>query len=191
MTAEVYLETPRLVVREFGKDDGPAIHEYAADPEVARYVEWGPNTWEETQAFLLKKLDDRVAAPRISYELAIELKAEARLIGACRLGIRRTPTDRTADIGYVLNRRYWHRGYTTESVLVLLDFGFRELHLHRIFATCDVRNNASARVLEKVGMTREALFRQDRLQRGSWRDSYLYAILEEEWSSPPRLSGGT
>jgi RimJ/RimL family protein N-acetyltransferase len=188
VNAEVYLETQRLVLREFREDDGPAIHEYAADPEVVRYVEWGPNTWEETQGFLSKKLADRREAPRISYELALELKDEARLIGSCGLGIRQGLWDRTADIGYVLRRGYWHHGYTTEAALALVDFGFRRLQLHRIFATCDVRNVASARVLEKVGMRQEALFKQDRLQKGVWRDTYLYAILDEEWSAVGRLS---
>ena len=57
-----------------------------------------------------------------------------------------------------------------------------KLGLHRIFATCDTGNEASSRVLEKTGMRREAHFRQDNMIRGKWRDSYLYAVLEDEWS---------
>ena len=63
----------------------------------------------------------------------------------------------------------------------LLAFGFETLGLHRIAATCDTGNVGSARVLEKIGMRREALFREDSLLRGRWRDSFLYAVLEHEW----------
>ena len=65
-----------------------------------------------------------------------------------------------------------------------MGLGFGTLELHRIFATCDVRNVASARVLEKVGMRREGHLREDSCMRGQWRDSYVYGILEHEWSRP-------
>jgi RimJ/RimL family protein N-acetyltransferase len=64
---------------------------------------------------------------------------------------------------------------------LLLRFGFREMHLHRIFATCDPRNLASARVLEKIGMLYEGRMREVMLIRDGWRDSALYAVLEDEW----------
>jgi RimJ/RimL family protein N-acetyltransferase len=63
----------------------------------------------------------------------------------------------------------------------LLAFGFETLALHRIAATCDTGNVGSARVLERIGMRREAPFREDSLLRGRWRDSFLYAVLEDEW----------
>ena len=77
-------------------------------------------------------------------------------------------------------------GYATEASEALLAFGFDKLELHRVIATCDVGNASSARVLEKIGMRREAQFREDAWIRGVWRDSYLYAILEEEWRAVSR-----
>jgi RimJ/RimL family protein N-acetyltransferase len=69
----------------------------------------------------------------------------------------------------------------TEAARAVLRFGFTELKLHRIFATCRPANIGSARVLEKLGMQREGHFRQHRWMKGAWHDSYLYAILDHEW----------
>ena len=84
-------------------------------------------------------------------------------------------------IGYSLNRKFWGQGYATEAAEALVKFGFGQLNLHRIFATCDPFNVASARVLEKAGMQREGHFRQHKWVKGKWRDSLLYAILDCEW----------
>jgi RimJ/RimL family protein N-acetyltransferase len=62
----------------------------------------------------------------------------------------------------------------------VLHFGFRQLDLHRIYATCRPANVASQRVLEKVGMHREGHLRRHRWMKGRWQDSYLYAILKDE-----------
>ena len=80
------------------------------------------------------------------------------------------------------------QGYATEAARALVSFGFGTLRLHRVFATCDVRNVASARVLEKVGMRREGHCRGDKWVRGQWRDSYIYAMLEDEWSKSGSVS---
>ena len=69
----------------------------------------------------------------------------------------------------------------TEAVRAILDAAFRQLELHRVWATCDPRNHASHGVMEKAGMRREAHFRKNVMEKGEWRDSYLYAILAEEW----------
>jgi ribosomal-protein-alanine N-acetyltransferase len=112
--------------------------------------------------------------------LAIELKAEQRLIG--RTGF--TPLDlgtRTAVFAYVLHRSYGGRGYATEASRELLRFGFEVLGLHRIRAGCDTFNEESYRVMEKLGMRREAHFRKDALTQGRWRDTDIYAVLAEKW----------
>ncbi len=94
-----------------------------------------------------------------------------------------SPTQREASIGYVLRRDCWGRGYATEAGRGLLRFGFERIKAHRIFASCDVEHVRSIRVLEKLGMTREGRHRQDTWypSSASWRDSYYYAILEDEW----------
>jgi RimJ/RimL family protein N-acetyltransferase len=179
MIHAVTLETPRLILRELDAEDATAIQEYAADVEVVRHLDWGPNTPKDTEQFLATASAARAAVPRTAYHLAIVLKSSSRSIGGCRIEIR-SPASGNGDIGYVLARNAWGHGYATEATRALLAFGFQALGLHRIWATCDVENRASARVLEKIGMRQEGRLRQNVRRRGEWRDSYLYAVLEPQ-----------
>jgi [ribosomal protein S5]-alanine N-acetyltransferase len=174
------IETERLLLREFRAADEADIHAYACDPEVVRLMIWGPNTPEQTRAFLHNALKAQEQWPRPFVELAIELKDERRMIGSIGLRVK-DEANRAADIGYVLVRDCWGCGYMTEAARAILDAAFRELKLHRVWATCDPRNRASFRVMEKLDMRREAHLIKDVLEKGEWRDSYLYAILAEEW----------
>jgi len=177
---EIMLTSDRLLLRPFREEDWRDVHEYAADPEVCRYMAWGPNTEDETKAFISKAIAEQQQDPRLSYQFAVVLQTDAKLIGSC--GIRISDVHgREAWIGYCINRKYWGRGYGTEAAGALLRSGFEALNLHRIFATCDPENLASARVLEKNGMTREKLLRRHKRQKGKWRDSLLYAILKDQW----------
>jgi RimJ/RimL family protein N-acetyltransferase len=186
MTGDVTMETPRLVLRELAEGDAPAVQEYAGDRQVVSHLDWGPNTSENTATFLALAGATRRALPRTAYHLAIVLRSSGPLIGGCRIEIRSAASG-SGDLGYVLGRSHWGQGYATEAGHALLAFGFGRLALHRIFATCDVDNRASARVLEKLGMRREGRLRQNVRRREEWRDSDVYAILEPEWrerSSP-------
>lgn len=173
------LRSDRLVLREFRENDRAAVHEYASDLEVVRYMPFGPNTDEQTAEFIQRSMANREEDPRRSFELAVTLAGDGRLIGGC--GIRASsPQHSSGDMGYCLRRDAWGRGYATEAGRLLVDFGFDTLGLHRIWATCDVDNAASARVLEKLGMKREGEMREDSWVRGRWRSSCLYAVLENE-----------
>lgn len=97
------------------------------------------------------------------------------------------PDNREGWLGFCLNRHFWGKGYGTETANALLRFGFQQLDLHRIYATCDPSNNASAHVLEKIGMQREGHLREHKWAKGRWRDSLLYAILESEWKLSERM----
>ncbi len=183
MTQTAALEMPRLVLRELHDDGAPAVHAYASDAEVVRYLDWGPNTPEDTARFLTAARAARDAVPRTAYHLAIVLRTTGHLIGGCRIEIRNAASG-AGDLGYVLGRPHWGQGYATEAIRALVSFGFESLAFHRIWATCDARNAASARVLEKLGMKREGHLRHDVRRKGEWRDSYLYAILAPEWPGP-------
>ena len=91
-------------------------------------------------------------------------------------------TDNTYEIGWVFAPHAQGQGYATEAAFALLDDGFRTRRIHRVMATCQPENRASWRVMEKLGMRREAHFVQG-LPRpdGTWWDEYMYAILREEW----------
>jgi RimJ/RimL family protein N-acetyltransferase len=173
-------QTKRLLLRDFKEADWKAVHSYASDPEVVRYVDWGPNTVEETKSFIRRAIATQKEQPRRNYHFAIVLKTENRLIGACGIFVS-NPDNREGWIGFVLNRHFWGQGYATEAAKALVIFGFKKLNLHRIFATCDPANIASARVLEKIGMQREGRLREHKWVKGKWRDSLLYALLNHEW----------
>jgi RimJ/RimL family protein N-acetyltransferase len=89
--------------------------------------------------------------------------------------------NKIAEIGYCLNRSYWGKGYGTEVAASLIEFGFKDLKMHRIVAMCDPKNIGSWKIMEKNGMTREGVLRENKIIRGNWRDSYIYSILEHEW----------
>jgi len=174
------LTTDRLILRPYRESDFEAVHEYGSDPEVVRYTSFGPNTEEDTRSFLRRALEAAQEEPRLDYGFAIILQAENRLIGGC--GLHRSGTHpRIAELGYVLHRNYWGRGYATEAARALLAFGFEELSLHRIFARCDPANVASARIMEKIGMQREGHLREAEWHKERWWDLLLYAILDYEW----------
>ncbi len=176
------LPTERLVLREFTERDLQAVYEYASDPEVVCYMVWGPNTQEETRDFIRRAMASHGEKPRRDYQFAVVLKEEDRLIGSCGLQVS-NPDHQEAWIGYCFNRHFWGKGYATQVARRLLTFGFDELKLHRIFATCDPQNKGSVRVLEKAGIRREGRLHEHKRVKGRWRDSFLYAILDREWKA--------
>jgi RimJ/RimL family protein N-acetyltransferase len=174
------VRSQRLVLREFGPRDWPAVHAWASRPEVCRFQAWGPNTPEETQAFLQAVLVAAAARPRSDFTLAATLPGNDVPIGSGALYLR-DRRFRSGEIAYVLHPDQWGLGLGTELARRLLELGFDRFGLHRIYATCDPRNVASGRVLKKAGMTREGRLREAVLIRDGWRDSDVYGILEHEW----------
>jgi len=174
------IETKRLLLRELTATDEADIHEYASDPLVPQYDCWGPNTREQTHERLSKGLIKQQDWPRDDVTLAVELLEAGKLIGSVRLWVV-DDANGTAELGYSFNRSYWNRGFATEAARALLDPAFRIMKMHRVCATCDTRNVVSWRFMEKLGMRREAHFVRDKLQRGEWRDTFLYAVLQDEW----------
>jgi RimJ/RimL family protein N-acetyltransferase len=176
------LETPRLILRDMRESDFDAIHAYASDLEVVRFMNWGPNTPEVTRQVLDGWLKQARRWPRSGVTMAVHHKALDRLIGTIRFGLW-DEANGTGDVGYVFDRGYWNQGYCSEAAGAVVKMAFETLGLRRMLANCDVRNTGSWRVMEKLGMRREALFRQDVKAHDGWRDSYQYAVLASEWTS--------
>jgi RimJ/RimL family protein N-acetyltransferase len=173
------LETQRLILRDFVESDWQAVHNYASNPEVVRYLPFGPNTEEDTKNFLQTEIKMRRKRPRQHFGFAVTLKSDKQVIGACRISIT-NPSKEEGSIGYCLAKEFWGQGYATETARKLLDFGFKQLSLHRIFAFCDPKNTRSMRVLVKIGMRQEGYLREYEWIKGKWQDSLLYAILDRE-----------
>jgi ribosomal-protein-alanine N-acetyltransferase len=174
------VQTERLLLRPLSVDDAADVFAYASDPEVSRYTAWESHmTLDDSKAFLATVADlytTRQVAP-----WGVEHRADRKLIGTCGFA-NWNVKHRRAEIAYALSRRCWNRGYTTEAVRAVLDFGYRVMGVNRIEARCDVLNVASARVMEKAGMTFEGILRQHMLVKNAYVDLKLYSILREEWA---------
>lgn len=182
MEVLMQLESERLLLREFVIDDWAALNAYTSDPRVVKYMPFGPTTESGAREHLAQCLATAAEQPRRIYELAVVLRAENHLIGTATLALH--PEERRhASFSYLLHPKYWGQGYATEAMHTLIDFGFKVLQLHRLEDTCDTRNRASARVMEKLGMRREGHLRETIWKDGQWFDEYVYAILAHEWST--------
>ena len=176
------LETERLILRDFVKDDWQAVLEYQSDPLYLRYYDWTDRTPEAVQEFVGWFLDHQMQEPRIKFQLAVTLKSSNQLIGNC--GIRMgAPNALQADIGYELDPKHWNHGYATEAAHTIVDFGFSHFDLHRVWSWCVADNAGSAHVLEKLGMRLEGRLRENEHYRGRWWDTLMYAILADEWEA--------
>ena len=174
------LHTDRLRLREFVTADWPAVLAYQRDPRYLRYTEWADRTPGDAQRFVQMFLDQQQDQPRRKFQLAVVLKTGGQLIGNC--GIRQAAAGaREADIGYELSPDQWGHGYATEAARAIVQFGFAELKVHRIWAWCIADNVASARVLEKLGLKLEGRLREKEYFKGRWWDTLMYGILKEEW----------
>jgi [ribosomal protein S5]-alanine N-acetyltransferase len=172
--------TKRLHLREFRPEDWAAVYLYRSDPEVKRYDTFGPNTVAEVHEILACAVQWQAVSPRTHYFAAVVLLETQQLIGECGLFIRNEHDLTVAGLGYAFQPQVWGRGYATETVQALLQFGFGELHLMEIEAECNPANIASWRVLEKVGMERVATLAESSERR---KDAgFCYAIRADQWS---------
>lgn len=169
----------QISLREFQYDDWADINAYMSQEVVYRYQAWGPLTEEQMQTYAGIIINDSRINPRPRFAFAILDNRTENVIGMGEVHIR-SVQDRQGEIGYHLHPDYWGKGMATEAAKLLVKFGFNELQLHRIYATCDPRNVGSSRVLTKAGMTLEGRMRDTLLIQDGWRDSLMYSILEDE-----------
>jgi ribosomal-protein-alanine N-acetyltransferase len=147
------LEGERIRLRRFELADAPSVFEYGSDPEVTRFLDWGPTrSVAEARQFLEGVLQQYEQGTGLV--LAVEEKGSGRVVGNVALmGMERSR--RRAELGYVLNRACWGRGYVTEAGDLLLRHAFRQIRLEEVIAYVDPANERSRRVLVRLGMTRD------------------------------------
>ncbi|MDP9454879.1 MAG: GNAT family N-acetyltransferase [Actinomycetota bacterium] len=172
------LETGRLLLRALTPDDAAAIFAYASDPEVARYMVWEAHrSMEDTEAFLDLTMSHYESGDAPDWGMVY--KGDGRLVGTCGFVAWERGHAR-AEAGYVLHRGYWGMGLTSEALRAMISFGFERMDLNRIEARCIAENSASARVMEKAGMSYEGTMRGREFLKGEYRDMKLYAILKDD-----------
>lgn len=175
MKGHKILHTKRLVLRPFAFTDVNDVLAYASDPEWSRFLPVpSPYTMKDAEEFvarnILREQDDE-------HGLAIEL--DGRVIGG--IGLRLEPPIAVGSLHYSIARDHWNRGLITEAAQAVIDWGFTEFGLEKVYSWADVDNIGSWRVMEKIGMTREGTFRSHGLNRGVRQDFHYYGILRHEW----------
>ena len=177
------LATNRLRLRPFTRGDVDGVFAYRGRKDVARYLFDPPLSRDEcalaiqqraTQTGFLEE-GDRIV-------LAVETVDGGQLVGEVSL-IWRSVEARQGELGWIFHPDHQGLGYATEATNALLDLGFGPADMHRIFARCDARNDPSWRLMERLGMRREAHFREHGLFKGLWDEEFYYAILRDEWLS--------
>jgi RimJ/RimL family protein N-acetyltransferase len=180
------LESDRLVLRPFQEADIEPFAAYRSDPEIARYQSWEPPvTLEQATRFVDDMKNARPGVQGEWYQWAVERKATAGLIGDCAFQIM-APDPRQAEIGFTFAPAYQGQGFATEAVARLLAYLFGDLGLHRVVAITDAENLAAARLLERLGLRREAAFVENVWFKGAWGSEFSYALLHREWARKER-----
>jgi RimJ/RimL family protein N-acetyltransferase len=151
-----------------------------ADALLARNLDW-PATEEGVRAYWEQQRKVDPASDPEWMSLVLELKAEGRVIGHVGIGVRKIGERRQGIVGWLLGRRYQRQGLATEAARALITYGFDEMGLHRIMARTGRDNVRSWYLMERLGMRREAHFRESHVIDGKWRDEFVYAVLASEW----------
>ncbi len=163
------------MLRPFLREDVPDVFDYASDPMVSQFTTWSSPEAPEDSRALIEALIEK-ARMNLPVPWAIVLKETQQLIGATGFDAWDDAHAR-AEFGYSLSRRYWGQGLATEAAKAVVEFGFRDMGLHRIEAKCMVENVASERVLQKVGLAFEGILRGYWFKHGTYRDVKLYSTL--------------
>ncbi|MDD1502024.1 GNAT family protein [Lysinibacillus sp. CNPSo 3705] len=170
----MFIKTNRLLIREFEIQDWQAVYEYTSNPNVMKYIPEGVFNEEEAKKFVLENSGEQAKY------FPVILKSDNIVIG--HIVFHQYFGDHTYEIGWVLNPNYYNNGYASEAAKAVLNYGFKEMQLHRIIATCQPENIPSYRVMEKIGMRREGYFKKCIPNGDEWWDEYYYAVLKEEWA---------
>ena len=170
------IRTERLILRPVRESDYDDLYEFLSQLETDEFEGYPGITYENGRGYLRARLNS-------AEYYAMALKDTGKVIGNISVGGRAYAA---IEVGYIVNRRYQRSGYAYEALSAVMDAAFRA-GVHRIFAECDPRNLASWRLLEKVGMRREAHFRKNLWFRKDadgapvWKDTYVYAVLDSDF----------
>jgi RimJ/RimL family protein N-acetyltransferase len=165
-------------LRPLRPDDLPALHAIRSREDVVRWLYWDAPTEAQTQAWIEGVL---ARPPETGTALAVELRESGAPIGHVNLIV--DAANRQGEIGFLFHPDHQGRGYATEAGRALLAVAFEEYGLHRVYGRLEPRNEASARVLEKLGMRREAHLIENEWVKGEWQSECVYALLAREWAA--------
>jgi RimJ/RimL family protein N-acetyltransferase len=180
LTPTYPITTARLLLRPFQPADLDDLYAIQSREDVTRYLYWGARTRVEAAG----QLERRLAMDRLTGEgdiLVLAVVLDGTVIGDVNLNWR-SVEHQQGEFGFVFHPDHHGRGYAGEAAVEMLRLGFDDLKLHRIIGRADGRNTASARLMEKLGLRKEAYFVQNEVVKGEWTDEVVYAMLASEWA---------
>lgn len=171
------ITTERLLLRPLLPADAKDVQRLAGDEAISRDALNIPHPFEDgmAEAWVSGLGED-------SAVFAVTLKSSGRFIGVA--GLTAHKKDLKAEIAYWVGREFWGGGFASEAARAVLDYGFTEMNLNRIFGNCLSRNAGSARVMQKIGMKKEGTLVQDALHRGVFEDVDCYGLIRRDYEGP-------
>jgi RimJ/RimL family protein N-acetyltransferase len=178
------IATDRLLLRSFRPGDEDDVFAYRSVPGVVRYIPGEPKTREQVADLVAERATEgRVDEKSPILTLAVEL--DGRVVGDVLIHLDGLDgaDGRQAEIGWVFTPDVQGQGYATESARALVRAAFEELGVHRVWAQLEPENTASARICERLGMRREALFEKASWFKEQWTDLAVYGLRADEWNA--------
>jgi RimJ/RimL family protein N-acetyltransferase len=165
------------MLRRIDPSEAQALFSYRSDPAIYRYHTFRPKKIDEVEDFI-RRCSKNINVEGTWFQLGVYY--ENKLIGDIGLHFLE-PKNTLVEIGYTISKNEQRRGFGKESVLGALRYLFEKLEKHRVIASLDPGNEASIRLLEKIGFRKEGYFRKSVLIENTWEDNIVYALLEDEW----------
>lgn len=179
------IHTARLLIRPFQATDLDDLYAIRRVPEVVQYLYWDVQTRAETEeALKIKMTMTQLQAEGEGIALAVVQPESNCVIGEVSLFWASEPHQQ-GEVGFVFHPDYQGQGYASEATKAMLAVGFDDYDFHRIYGRCDARNVGSYKLMERLGMRREAHFIHNEIFKGEWGDEFVYAILQSEWRDQP------
>jgi RimJ/RimL family protein N-acetyltransferase len=171
--------TERLVLRPIQDDDKEQIFAYRSDAETNQFQGWIPTSLEDVERFIGKQ-PAVFNTPDSWFQLVIVEKPRGLIIGD--IGIHFIGSEQF-EFGITIHKQYQQHGYATEALRAVINHLFNDLHKHRATASIDPDNHHSIRLVERLGLRKEAHFKESLFFKGRWVDDLVYAVLKKEWTS--------
>jgi RimJ/RimL family protein N-acetyltransferase len=183
LTPDWPMHTERLLLRPFEEGDLQALHTMQSDEEVVRYLYQGVRSLDEVRTSLARKMNSvSIKGEGDGVTAAVILRDTGELVADISVWLLSEGHEQ-GELGFVVHPAHQRKGYATEASRRMLAFAFTTMRVHRVIGRLEARNVASARVMEKLGMRREAHFIENEWVKGEWQSEFVYALLAEEWTT--------
>lgn len=175
------IDTERLTLRLIKESDLNDIFSYCQNPNVARFVTWEPHqTLKDSQKLIDYALSNYSQGRIEPIAVCLKNDPEKKVIGTVGL-IAVSPKNRTFELAYAIDEKYWGKGFVVEASKPIIDFAFKHYAMERLQCRCRVENPQSSRVMEKLGMSFEGIARSAMFIKNQTWDMKIYSLLKSEW----------